>query len=102
MNIWLTIIGMALVTYAVRALPLFTMHGAPSALLERLMRYVPPSVFAALIVPALFLSSNQLQSGALLWAGLLGVLAAWFTHSIALTIVAGLAAFALLRALGVA
>ena len=102
MNIWLTIIGMALVTYAARALPLLTMNGTPSMAAERLMRYVPPSVLAALVVPALFLSGTQLQSGSLLWAGLLGVLVAWFTRNIALTIVAGLAAFALLRAVGVA
>ncbi len=100
MNVWLTIGGMFLVTYAARALPLLAMRNPPSPALERVLRYVPPSVFAALILPSLLLNGSNWQSGTLLWAGIFGVVVAYFSRNIALTIVAGLGAFALLRAIG--
>lgn len=100
MNIWLTIIGMALVTYATRVIPLLTLRGAPSPRVERLLRYVPPAIFAALIVPALVAPNGRVALGLDLWAGLIGAIVAFRTKNMALTIIAGLLAFALLRALG--
>lgn len=102
MNIWLTIIGMGLVTFATRLIPVVTLRGRPGPRLERVLRYVPPSIFAALIVPALLVPQDRLSLGASLWAGLLGLAVAGLTRNMALTIIAGLAAFALLRALGFA
>lgn len=102
MNVWLTLLGMALVTYASRALPLLTMRGAPSPQLERVLRYVPPAIFAALIVPALLAPDGSLAAGATLWAGIVGGIVALRTGSMALTILAGLLAFAALRVWGVA
>lgn len=99
MNIWLTIIGMGLATYATRVLPLLTLRGTPGPRLERVLRYVPPAIFAALIVPALLAPDGQLQLGASLWAGLIGAAVAYLTRNMALTILAGLASFALLRLL---
>ena len=97
MTIWLTLIGMSAATYLTRVVPLVTMRGAPSARLERLLRYVPPAIFAALIVPALLAPEGQIRLGAELWAGLIGMAVAYATRNMALTIIAGLAAFALLR-----
>ena len=68
----------------------------------RFLGYVPPAIFAALIVPALFAPSGSVEVGAALYAGLFGVLVAWRSRNMAITIIAGLAAFALLRAVGVA
>jgi branched-subunit amino acid transport protein len=102
MNIWLTLIGMALATYVSRALPLLTMGGQPSPRLERVLRYVPPAIFAALIVPALLVPNELLEAGATLWAGVAGGLVALGTRSMALTILTGLLAFAALRWLGLA
>jgi len=102
MNVWLTIFGMALVTYATRVIPLLTLRGQPNPQLARFLSYVPPAIFAALIVPALFAPSGSFEAGAALYAGLFGVLVAWRSRNMAITIIAGLAAFALLRALGVA
>ncbi len=101
MSVWLTIFGMAMVTYATRAIPLLTMRGQPNPKLARFLSYVPPAIFAALIVPALFAPSGSIEVGAALYAGLFGVLVAWRSHNMAITIIAGLAAFALLRAAGV-
>ncbi len=102
MNIWLTILGMAIVTYATRVIPLLTLRGQPSPQLARVLSYVPPAIFAALIVPALFAPNGSIVAGAALYAGLFGVLVAYFSRNMAITIFAGLAAFALLRAVGVA
>ena len=100
MNIWLTIIGMALATYATRVLPMLTLRGAPGPRLERFLRYVPPAIFAALIVPAVLAPERQLTIGPLFWAWLIGSVVAYMTRNMALTIVVGLASFALLRLLG--
>ncbi len=100
MNIWLTIFGMALVTYACRALPLLSLRGAINPTLERFMRYVPPAIFAALITPDLLIPRGSLHLDAQLAAGLFGVAVAWFSRNMALTIAAGLLAFGLLRWLG--
>lgn len=108
MNIWLTILGMAVATYLTRAIPLLTLRGAINPEVERWMRYVPPAVFAALIIPnlfapdgILFAPDGSLVAGAYLWAGLIGIAAAWFSRNMVITLAVGLAAFMLLRWLGV-
>lgn len=101
MSVWLTIFGMALVTYATRVIPLLTMRSKFDPRLERFLSYVPPAIFAALIVPAIFAPNSSLDLGAGMAAGLLGILIAYFSRNMAVTIVAGMAVFALLRALGI-
>lgn len=102
MTTWLIILGMAVVTYATRALPLLTWRGRPGPTLERALRHVPPAIFAALIAPALLTPGGRMQAGAEVWAWLVGAAVAWWTRNMALTIVTGLGAFALLRLLGLA
>ncbi|WP_029215693.1 AzlD domain-containing protein [Kallotenue papyrolyticum] len=102
MNVWLTLLGMALVTYATRVMPLLTLRGAPAPRVERVLRAVPPAIFAALIVPGLVAPEGVLAVGATVWAGLLGGAVALLTRSMALTILAGLLAFAALRWWGLA
>lgn len=97
MNVWATIAGMALATFAIRALPLATLQGAPPAWLERALRYVPPAIFSALVLPALLAPEGRLAAGPHVWAGLVGAAVAFRTRNMALTIVAGLAAYVLLR-----
>jgi branched-subunit amino acid transport protein len=100
MNIWLTIGGMALATFATRFTPLLSMRGAPDPRVERVLRYVPPAIFAALIVPGLLMPRGQLTIGIEFWAGIVGALVAYWTRNVALTIVAGLLVFAILRWIG--
>ncbi len=97
MSVWLTIAGMALATFAIRALPMLTLHGTPPPWLDRALRYVPPAIFAALVVPALLAPDGRLAAGPHLWAGLLGAVVAFRTRNMALTIAAGLLAYALFR-----
>jgi branched-subunit amino acid transport protein len=98
---WFTIIGMALVTLLTRSLPLLTVQAKPSPQIERFLRYVPPAIFTALIVPALVLPNGKFEAGALLWAGLFGMVVAYFSRNMAITLISGLLFYALLRWLGV-
>ncbi len=105
MMIWLTIIGMALVTFLPRALPLLV-PGEPPAWLQRWLQFVPAAVFVALIVPPLLLQTTAagraLTFGPQIPAALVGTLVAWRTGNVVATIMAGLVVFWALRALGVA
>lgn len=97
MNEFLLISGMALVTFAIR----YSMFGAsnriklPPALLNAL-RYVPPVVLTAIVVPEVLLSEGTLQVS-YMNARLVGAIAAGIigglTQNLLLTIVLGMAAF---------
>jgi branched-subunit amino acid transport protein len=103
-TIWLTILGMALVTYATRVILLLALRGEVTPWLRRWLDYVPVAVFTALILPPLLLSSGEqpaLTFGPALPAGVVGALVAWRTGNVLLTIAAGLAAFWLLRWAGI-
>jgi branched-subunit amino acid transport protein len=96
---WPIIAGMAVITYALRAAPMIAPWGRIDPRIEQRLRYLPPALFAALIVPSLLAPAGTLEGGVRLWAGLFGLAVGWRTRSIPVTIVAGLAAFALLRRL---
>jgi branched-subunit amino acid transport protein len=103
MTVWLAIAGMAFVTLATRALPLLALRGEPPAWLVRWLGGVPVAVFTALALRPLLVTSDpepRLIAGAPLLAGMLGALIAWRSGSVVLTILAGMAAFWLLRFLG--
>jgi branched-subunit amino acid transport protein len=97
MNIWLPFFGMFVVTYGVRVLPLVAVRVKPGPAFEQVLRYVPPAVFAALIFPELVVPNGRLEFGPAFFAGFVGVLVAWRTHNMALTILAGVGAFILLH-----
>jgi len=104
MMIWLTIVGMAAVTLATRALPLLVMRGELPAWLTRWLSFVPVAVFTALALRPLVVSGGpdpRIMLGAPLLAGLVGALAAWRTGSVFATIAVGMAAYWLLRLAGV-
>jgi branched-subunit amino acid transport protein len=99
MEIWLIILGMALVTYLPRLLPLTHLREETlPAWVKRSLEYVPIAVLSAL-VSVEFLPSpgwGQFTFDAHLPAGLAAVAIAWRTHSAILTIVGGMAIFLLL------
>ena len=97
MNEVLLIGGMALVTFAVRY-PVLALLGKiplPKPIF-RALRFVPPAVLTAIVLPALLLSpQNQLDVGLTnthLVAGLIAVLIAWRTRNLLLTILLGMLA----------
>ena len=101
---WITIVGMALVTYAARVAALLALRGAVAPWLQRWLACVPAAVFTALIVPDLLLragpSGRVLALGPALPAGLVGALVAWRGGNVLLTIGAGMLTFWALRWLG--
>jgi branched-subunit amino acid transport protein len=96
MSDWPVLLAMGIVTYATRALPLLVPWRPPHPSVERVLRHMPPAIFAALIVgPILMPGGGRIELGPSLWAGGIGALVAWRTRNMALTIVGGLGAFTL-------
>ena len=101
MNEFVLIAGMTFATMATRipVLMWFSRRQLPEGLF-RALRYVPPAVLSAIILPAVFLPNGQLSLGignAALFASLAAVLISWRRHSLLLTIVFGMAVFFLWR-----
>jgi len=103
MGLWLTIIGMGVVTYAIR-LSLIGALGRVTLppLLIRGLRFVPPAVLTAIIVPELVLPGGTFDfslGNARLLAGGLAMLVAWRTKSVIFPVIAGMVALWVLTAL---
>ena len=100
---WLLIVVIGLGTFAMRLSFILLLGERPlPAAWERVLRYVPPAVLSALIVPALVQPAGHIDLGpgnARLWAGLLAALVAWRSKNILLTIAVGLFALFLLQVL---
>ena len=99
---WLIILGMGLVTYAVRlSIITFSERGDVPPAVRRALRFVPPAVLTALAAPAIIrpegvvnLSVTNIQ----LIAGSVAALVAWKTRSALFTIAVGMAMLWTLRA----
>ncbi len=104
MNDVLLIGGMALVTFTIRY-PVLVLVGKiplPQPVF-RALKFVPPAVLTAIILPAILLNDkNQLDvrfTNAHLVAGLVAALVAWRTRNVLLTIILGMVALWIWRAL---
>ncbi len=100
---WLIIVLAGLLTYAVR-LSFIALHGRwqPPALFQRALRYVPPAVLSAIILPEMLLLDGQMLFSPLnprLLAGIIAILVAWRSRSTLLTILTGMLALYALQAL---
>ena len=95
MNELLLVAGMAAVTFAIRY-PVLVLVGRiplPEAVF-RALRYVPPAVLTAIIVPAVLMPKGTVDvspTNAYLVAGIVSALVAWRTKSLLLTIIIGMA-----------
>ncbi|MCL6448912.1 MAG: AzlD domain-containing protein [Armatimonadetes bacterium] len=100
-EIFLTIIGMALVTYLPRMIPLVVLHRLPlPGAVYRWLGYVPVAVMAALLGPALAMPQGELQltwTNKFILAALPTFLLAVKTRSLVATVIAGILAAALLN-----
>ena len=103
MRLWLAVLGMGVVTYVTRALPLLFLHGRPLApRLVRALRLVPAAVLSALIAPELLQPNGALEVGLgnlRLLAGLVAIAVAWRTRNVGVTTVTGLVCLWALQAL---
>ncbi len=102
MTLWLMLIIIGLLTYAIRLsfILFFSKMDIPS-LLQRAFRFVPVAVLSAIIFPALFLPKGMLAlsfSNARLLAGTTAVVVAWRTKNVLVTLVIGMGALYLLQA----
>jgi branched-subunit amino acid transport protein len=100
----LTILGMGLITYAIRVSLFLLPAGAqlPEWLL-RALRYVPAAVLSAIIAPDVLMPGGALDvtlGNERLIAGLVAVLVAWRTRNVLWTVGVGMAVLWLLRAIG--
>ena len=94
MNIWLVLLFGGLITFGMRfsLIYLFGRFNVPEAL-RKALYYVPPAVLSAIICPELFIRNETVdlsRGNYRLMAGLVAILAAWFTKSIFITILAGM------------
>ena len=100
---WLLIIGIGIVTYALRLSFILGLGRVEMpALALRTLRFVPVAVLTAIIVPQLLLPSGvvDLSLHNPRWlAGLLAALIAWRTRNVFLTIAVGMLALWGLQAL---
>jgi branched-subunit amino acid transport protein len=95
MSLWGTILGMALVTYLLRAAFLLLPPGMKTpTLLRRALRYVPPAVLTAIWAPEVLLDNERLL------AGVVAIAVAWRWRATFATIIAGLLALHLFGLLG--
>ena len=99
--IWLTMAGMGAVSFITRLLPIVLLEKLRlNGAWQRALRFVPPAVFAAIIVPELTAGGQAMLSAAgvvRLSAAMLAAVVAWRTRSVLLTIITGMAALWLLR-----
>jgi len=85
MTLWITILGMALVTYLLRAAFLLLPPGVETpALLRRALRYVPAAVLTAIWAPEVLVENERLL------AGIVAIAVAWRWRTTFATIIAGL------------
>lgn len=97
MNEVLLIFGMMIATFSIR----YVMFGASSRVklspgLLRALRYVPPVVLSAIVVPEVLLSSGELSIGwmnARLVGAIAAILISYTTRNLLLTIIIGMATF---------
>lgn len=92
--VFLTIVGMTLVTYVPRVAPVLAL--ASRSLPEPLMRwlsYVPTAVLSAMLFPSLLLSDGSFDfsmSNFFLWASIPAFILAWRTKSFFGTVALGM------------
>lgn len=97
------VIGMALVTFAVRYPVIVLVNRLPLPdSVFRALRYVPPAVLAAIVAPAVVMPADEIDfspQNSFFFAGVIAVLIAWRTKNLLLTIVLGMAALWIWRAI---
>jgi branched-subunit amino acid transport protein len=101
-GVWVAMAVSGLLTFLVR-MSFIGLLGKwqPSPLAQRALRYVPPAVLAAIIVPEVLVREGQLDPlNPRLAAALLAAVVARLTRSALLAIMAGMAALLSMQALG--
>ena len=103
MNLWLIVVGMGVVTFGIRLVPIVLLGRIEiPPIVQRALRFVPPAVLTAIIVPELLYRNNELDislNNARLLAGLVAIIVAWRTKNALITIGVGMIALWVLSAM---
>src|SRR5512135_3813355 len=103
MNLWLIILGMGIVTFGIRLVPIVLLGRIEIPLVvQQALRFVPPAVLTAIIVPDLLYRNNQIDvslTNVRLLAGLIAILVAWRTKNALITIGVGMIALWVLQSI---
>ena len=103
-TILITILGMGVVTYLPRLLPVLLLSSKKlPPLVETWLRYVPVAVLSAMLLPSLIVNDDALDfssSNLFLWAAIPTFLVAWKTRNLFGSVIIGMAVVALARYLG--
>jgi branched-subunit amino acid transport protein len=99
--VFLTIVGMAAVTYTPRVLPLFVLssRSVPPWVIAWL-RYVPVAVLAALLFPSIVVQEHRVDLGSgnlFFWAAFPTLFVAWKTRSLFGSVLIGMMLVAVAR-----
>jgi branched-subunit amino acid transport protein len=102
-TLWLTILGSGVVTFALR-LSLIALLGRIEVppFLERALKYVPAAVLTAVVIPLLLYANGSLEfslGNERLVAGVIAAFICWWTRSVPLTLVGGMATLWALQAI---
>ncbi|RYJ14748.1 AzlD domain-containing protein [Halogeometricum borinquense] len=114
LSIWGVVIAVGITTFAIRAsfIYLFGRIDTVPPRLKHALRYVPPAVFAALVVPALVVSEGSAHFAPIsvslsdlsvavgnerLLAGIVAAIVAWVAEDVFATIAAGMVTLWVLR-----
>jgi len=94
-TLWLSMVVIGAGTFLIRFSFIWLFgQGQISPHLQRVLRFVPPSVLSALILPSFFFPQQTAFSlgNPRLWAGTIAAVVAWRTKNVILTITVGMAA----------
>lgn len=102
--ILLTMVGMGLVTYLPRLLPILFLSGRTlKPLLVAWLRLVPPAVLSAMLLPSLLIPGKEVDLGfgnIFFWTALIAFPVAWKSKSLFATVLVGMGLVALARYCG--
>jgi branched-subunit amino acid transport protein len=103
MSIWLLLLFSGLLTFGTRLSFILLLDRIKvPAWFRRGLRFVPPAVLSAIILPDLFSQNSVLNLSLLnpqLYSGALAVLVAWRTKNVLLTILVGMIALLIFQAI---
>jgi branched chain amino acid efflux pump len=103
LNIWVVMVAAGLITFGIRLSFILLLERVQTPdWFKRSLRFVPPAVLSALILPELIRHNDVVDfswRNPQLMAGLAAVLVAWRTRNVVLTIAAGMIALVILEAI---
>ena len=101
MTFWATVIASGIATYLTRSLPLVvTLRGNAPTSVRHYLDALPIAIIAGLAGAGIAVPDGQPTAGAEVGAAVVIVLVAWWRRNLLLAVIAGIAAVAALRAVG--